>query len=166
MGTATVVVTSLVTSTATSPPARVPLSSDTPARNGLGPPPEVAASISRWSRVYGVPAPLLEALTWHESRWQAGAVSEAGAMGIGQLMPDTAAAVARSIGATLDPWNLDDNIRMTAHLLGTLLTSAGGDVRTALAGYAQGAAAVQRDGMTTTTRQYVNEIVALYDTFR
>ncbi len=129
------------------------------------PPAELAASFERWANEYGVPVSLLEALTWHESRWQPTAVSEAGAIGLGQLMPATAAAVARSIGEELDPWHADDNVRMSAHLLGTLLTSARGDERTALAGYAQGAASVERDGMTSTTRQYVEEILTLHDQF-
>ena len=129
------------------------------------PPTELAASFERWSDEYGVPVTLLEALTWHESRWQPQVVSEAGAIGLGQLMPATAAAVEAAIGEDLDPWQVDDNVRMAAHLLGTLLTSAGGDARVALAGYAQGASSVARDGMTPATRQYVEEILVLHDLF-
>lgn len=130
------------------------------------PPAELSASFVRWGADYGVPVPLLEALTWHESRWQANAVSEAGAIGVGQLMPATAAGLEASIGVDLDPWHADDNVRMAAHLLGTLLASSGHDVRIALAGYAQGAASVAHDGMTASTRQYVAEMLVLYSQFR
>jgi N-acetylmuramoyl-L-alanine amidase len=129
------------------------------------PPIELAASISRWGAEYGVPISLLEALTWHESRWRPDAVSEAGAIGVGQLMPATAAALEATIGEDLDPWVADHNVRMAAHLLGTLLITSGGDPSVALAGYAQGAASVQRHGMTATTAQYVDEIMTLFDQF-
>ena len=130
------------------------------------PPPDLAASFERWGTEYDVPITLLEAVTWHESRWRADAVSEAGAIGVGQLMPATAAGLEASIGSDLDPWHADDNVRMAAHLLGTLLISSKQDVRVALAGYAQGAGSVARDGMTATTRQYVDEMIVLYDQFR
>lgn len=129
------------------------------------PPSELAASFARWAAAYGVPISLLEALTWHESRWRPDAVSEAGAIGVGQLMPPTAAALEATIGAELDPWDADHNVRMAAHLLGTLLITSGGETRVALAGYTQGAASVQRNGMTAATTQYVDEIMALYDQF-
>lgn len=127
------------------------------------PPVDLAASLERWGQEYGVPGALLEALTWHESRWQPHVVSHAGAIGVGQLMPATASAVAASIGKELDAWDPDDNVRMAAHLLGTLLASSGQDERVALAGYAQGAWSVQEHGMTATTRQYVDEIIARYE---
>jgi len=141
-------------------PAARPAAASMPA-----PPVDLAASFERWGHEYGVPVALLEALTWHESRWQPHAVSDAGAVGVGQLMPATTSAVAASIGEKLDPWDPDDNVRMAAHLLGTLLVSSGHDERVALAGYAQGAWSVQDHGMTATTRQYVDEIVALSEQF-
>jgi soluble lytic murein transglycosylase-like protein len=130
------------------------------------PPPDLAASFEHWAHEYGIPVPLLEALTWHESRWQPTAVSHAGAIGLGQLMPATAAALEAQIGEDLDPWNADDNVRMSALLLSTLHSSAAGDLSVALAGYAQSASSVAREGMWPSTRQYVDEILALYDTFR
>lgn len=127
---------------------------------------DLAASFVRWSREYGVPIALLQALTWHESRWQPHAVSEAGAVGLAQMMPSTAAAVESSLGLDLDPTVPDDAVRMAAHLVATLLTSADGDVRIALAGYTQGAWSVKAHGMTPTTRRYVDDVTARYEQFR
>lgn len=127
---------------------------------------DLAASFARWSHDYGVPVALLEALTWQESRWQPHVVSEAGAVGLAQLMPATEAAIEASLGRELDPRVPDDAVRMSAHLMATLLASAAGDLRVALAGYTQGAWSVEGHGMTPTIRQYVDEVTALYEQFR
>jgi soluble lytic murein transglycosylase-like protein len=123
-------------------------------------------TFERWGRAYEVPADLLEALAWHESRWQAGAQSEAGAVGIGQLMPSTAAAVARRIGKPLDPWRPADNIRLMSRLLADLIAANHGDERRALAEYAQGSPSVAKSGVTPLTARYVEEVFDLRDQFR
>jgi LysM repeat protein len=111
----------------------------------------------------GIPADLLMAVCYRESRWNVGAVSPAGASGICQLMPGTAAWVARDlIGLPgLDSMDADDNIRMGAHLLGWLLRRADGDVGRALAMYGQGVAGVERDGVSEFSQKYIREIADL-----
>jgi LysM repeat protein len=123
-------------------------------------------SFDRWAAEYGVPPSLLKALAWMESGWQAGVISPSGAIGIGQLLPATAAFVAGMlIGVPLDPYVADDNIRMSARFLAHLLNLTNGDVNTALAGYYQGLTSVRRDGMKATTAAYVNVILALQARF-
>ena len=93
-------------------------------------------------------------------------VSPSGAIGIGQLLPTTAAFVAGVlIGAPLDPYVADDNIRMSARFLSHLLTLTNGDVNMALAGYYQGLTSVRRDGMKATTAAYVNVVLVLQGRF-
>ena len=119
-----------------------------------------------WAAEYGVSPSLLKALAWMESGWQASVVSPSGSIGIGQLLPDTAAFVAGTlIGVPLDPFVADDNIRMSARFLAQLLNLTNGDVNMALAGYYQGLTSVRRDGMKATTAAYVNVILALQARF-
>jgi hypothetical protein len=76
-----------------------------------------------------------------ESRWRAGAVSHAGARGLGQLMPATAA----SLG--VNAWNAADNLRGTSNYLKTLMDHFAGKpdaTRRAIAGYNAGPKAVER----------------------
>ena len=96
-------------------------------------------SFDRWAAEYGLSPSLLKALAWMESGWQAGVISPSGAIGIGQLLPDTAAFVAGTlIGVPLDPYVADDNIRMSARFLAYLLNLTNGDVNMALAGLLPG----------------------------
>ena len=119
-----------------------------------------------WAAEYGVAPSLLKALAWMESGWQADVVSPSGAIGIGQLLPGTAAFVAGTlIGMPLDPYVAADNIRMSARFLAQLLTLTNGDVNMALAGYYQGLTSVRRDGMKATTAAYVNVVLALQGRF-
>jgi hypothetical protein len=74
--------------------------------------PAVAAAVERWSTHVGLPTALLAAVTWHESRWRPDARSEKEAIGVGQLLPSTAAWVADTfVGEDLDPRLIDDNVR-------------------------------------------------------
>jgi soluble lytic murein transglycosylase-like protein len=115
-----------------------------------------------WSAAYGVPADLLEAVAWQESGWQNTVVSRAGAVGIGQLMPETAAFVARDLlGIKLKSTVADDNIRMSARLLRSLLDSTGGNPCRAVAAYYEGLAAVRRVGVLRVSQPYVRSVLAL-----
>jgi soluble lytic murein transglycosylase-like protein len=114
-----------------------------------------------WSLAYGVPADLLEAVAWQESGWQNSVVSRSGAVGIGQLMPDTAAFVRGLIGIKLKSTVADDNIRMSARLLRSLLDSTGGNSCQAVAAYYEGLAAVRRVGVLRISQPYVKSVLAL-----
>lgn len=120
----------------------------------------------RWADTYGVPVDLLMAVTWLESGWQNDVVSPVGAMGIGQLMPDTVTWLRDVVMRTpLDPHDPNDNIRMTTRYLKWLLDRTGGDPATTLAAYYQGLAAVRSSGVFPSTTVYVADVLAFRDRY-
>lgn len=124
-------------------------------------------TFEKWSAHYGVPADLLEALSWVESGWQRTVVSRTGAIGIGQLQPATVDHVRMLIGLkNLDPYNADHNIRMSARFLRFLLDGTGGDVSMTLAAYYQGLRSVRTGPILAETKQYVATVLALRPLFR
>lgn len=110
-------------------------------------------------------ARLLVALIAVESSWRVRAVSSAGAIGLGQLMPQTAA----SLG--VDPRDPQANIHGVAVHLRGLLARYGGLNRQrryafALAAYNAGAGAVDRFGGIPPypeTRAYVTRVMTLWN---
>ncbi len=121
----------------------------------------------KWAKQNSIPADLLKATTYLESGWNNKKVSSTGAVGIGQLMPDTATFIERDlIGVDLDPKRAPDNIRMSARYLHFLLRGADGNVSLALMRYYQGYGSLQRNGAYPQTRQYVRDVLALRRQFR
>jgi len=129
-----------------------------PTRRALAPAFERAAHDEQ------LPVALLEALAWRESQWDAAAVNaESGAVGIGQLLPETATFVATELlgEPDLDPVDAEDNIRLTARYLRGLIERFDGDVPTAVAAYLQGSTSVANDGVSAQTADYVDDIMML-----
>lgn len=85
------------------------------------------------SNTYGVPVNLLKAVGMAESNFNQYAQSGAGAQGVMQLMPATAA----GLGVT-DPFDVRQNIMGGAKLLAQNLSMYGGNVDLALAAYNAG----------------------------
>jgi LysM repeat protein len=111
---------------------------------------------------HGVPVSLLQAVAWNESGWQNNVVSNVGARGIGQIMPDTAAHITeRLTDKSLDPNNPADNIQMSAIYLRYLINETRGDYKLALAAYYQGLASVRERGQYEDTKKYVATVLAL-----
>jgi len=142
--------------------------------SGVGLPERLQASPTRqayipifeqWAAANGIPADLLMAMTWLESGWQNHTRSSTGAVGIGQLMPDTVEFMEALIGRDLDPHLVDDNIRMSARYLRWLLARYDGDPAQALAAYYQGPASVERSGTFAETDTYVANVLALRSRF-
>ncbi|HSN14612.1 MAG TPA: lytic transglycosylase domain-containing protein, partial [Anaeromyxobacteraceae bacterium] len=111
-------------------------------------PPAFRPEVDRWARAAGVPADLLQALMREESALDPQVISAAGAIGLTQLMPTTASAVARRLGmgaisasSLMDP---QTNIRIGAAYLGELLARYGRQPALALAAYNAGSGAVAR----------------------
>ena len=98
-----------------------------------------AGTIEQAAASNGIPASLLAALLYHESRFEPGAVSSAGAEGIAQFMPATAA------GMGVDPTNPTQSIEGAAQLLGSY-TRQFGSYADALAAYDAGSSAVEHYG--------------------
>ncbi len=88
---------------------------------------------------HGVDPRLLTALVWTESAFREDAVSPAGAIGLGQLMPGTAA------GMGVDPHDPLQNLDGAATYIATQLRNFG-SVDLALAAYNAGPGRVQRAG--------------------
>lgn len=111
-------------------------------------PPAFRAEVVRWSTPSRVPADLLQALMREESALDPEVISPAGAIGLTQLMPTTAAAVARRLGmGAISASSLTDpvtNIRIGAAYLGELLSRYGRQPALALAAYNAGSGAVGR----------------------
>jgi soluble lytic murein transglycosylase-like protein len=121
---------------------------------------EIDAAIVRAAARHNVDANLVRALVQVESNFNPNAVSRKGAMGLMQLMPQTA----RQLKLT-NPFNPDENVDAGVRHLKQLLESYGGDVRLSLAAYNAGAGAVARSSgipRYAETRNYVKRITNLY----
>ncbi len=106
------------------------------------------------------------ALTYVESGWQASVVSSAGAVGVGQLMPDTVDLINEVLlpGVDLDPLDPRDSVRMAARYLRYLRhrTDSWDD---AVGAYFQGLAGLRRDGRRPATDTYIAAVFANRATF-
>lgn len=91
------------------------------------------------ARSHDIPEDLFLRLVQRESAWNSAAVSSAGALGLAQLMPDTA----RLLG--VDPADPEQNLRGGARYL-RMMFDRFGDWRLALAAYNAGPEAVERHG--------------------
>jgi soluble lytic murein transglycosylase-like protein len=141
-----------------STPAATPVAG---ASGGDGP---FKAEIDAAAQKYGLDPALLRGLIRQESNFDPNAGSPAGAQGLTQLMPGTAAA----LGCT----NVHDpaqNIDAGAHYLRQQLDAFGGDVSKALAAYNAGPGAVKRYGGVppyAETQNYVRQVQAYADEYR
>lgn len=123
------------------------------------------AIIKTASKAYGVDASLVHAVISAESAYNPFAVSRTGAMGLMQLMPDTA----RRYGVQnmMDP---AENIQGGVRYLRDLLALFNGRVDLAIAAYNAGENAVVRYGHKippyAETRHYVPKVLAFYKNFQ
>lgn len=104
------------------------------------PPSDIRRTIGYVAQAHQLPADLLTAIAWQESRFQPRALSPKGALGVMQLMPNTA----RALG--VDPNDVVGNITGGARLIRSLLVRYQGNTALALAAYNAGAGAVDRYG--------------------
>lgn len=117
-------------------------------------------SISRHSLRYQLDPALLRAVIKAESDFDPSAVSKAGAIGLMQLMPQTAARLA--VRNSYDP---EDNIAGGARYLRELLDRFGGSLPLALAAYNAGEQIVERYRALPPieeTRRYVSKVLRYY----
>ncbi len=123
---------------------------------------------------YGLDPALVAAVIYQESKFQADARSQSGAVGLMQLLPETAKGIAARTGGsafrTDDLLNPEINVRYGAWYLRHLLRKYR-DERLALAAYNAGQANVDRwlaegEGIGfAETRQYVDEVLELRDVY-
>ena len=117
---------------------------------------QIAAAILEAATRHAVPATVVEAVAWQESRFNQAAVSPKGARGVMQLMPGTAALLG------VDASDLRGNIEGGVAYLSQQI-SRFGDLRLALAAYNAGPEAVARHGGIppyAETQSYVRAIMA------
>jgi soluble lytic murein transglycosylase-like protein len=121
---------------------------------------EIDASIVMAAARHNVDPNLVRAVVKVESNFNSNAVSRKGAMGLMQLMPQTA----RSLNVK-NPFDPDQNVDAGVRHLKHLLENYGGDVNLTLAAYNAGAGAVARSSGVphfAETQNYVRRITNLY----
>ena len=121
---------------------------------------DVDIAIDRAASRHNVDPNLVRALVKVESNFNPNAVSRKGAMGLMQLMPQTA----RQLNLN-NPFDPEQNVDAGVRHLKRLLDSYGGDVRLSLAAYNAGAGAVARSSgipRYAETQNYVRRITSLY----
>lgn len=125
------------------------------------PSPQITALIERFADESDVDPRLVQAVMQAESGYDARALSAKGAIGLMQLMPETARELAVS-----DPWDPAENVRGGVVYLKRMLDLFSHDLDFALAAYNAGPNAVlDHAGVPpyTETRNYVRKVRCLYD---
>lgn len=124
----------------------------------------VAQVSARWAAyyasVYHVPVELVEAIIDVESGWNPYAVSDKGAVGLMQLMPETA----NRFGLR-NRFVIEENIRGGVAYLDWLMRLFHGDLRLVVAGYYAGEQRILPRGLaysSTDTYEYVRRVAAIY----
>ncbi len=123
-------------------------------------PEEIDAAIVMSAARHNVDPNLVRAVVKVESNFNSNAVSRKGAMGLMQLMPQTA----RSLNVK-NPFDPEQNVDAGVRHLKQLLESYGGDVNLTLAAYNAGSGAVARSAGVpryAETQNYVRRITNLY----
>lgn len=119
----------------------------------------LAAYVQSAAEKYHVDPRLVSAVIQAESGGHQDAVSSAGAIGVMQIMPDTAKALG------INPYDMQQNIEGGTHYLREMLDMFGGDVPKALAAYDAGPQAVKNYGGVPPyreTQDYVRKIMKNY----
>ena len=107
---------------------------------------------------YGIDNELIQAIVQVESDWNPNAKSNKGAMGLMQLMPDTA----RSLGVR-NAYDPAQNIEGGSKYIAQLINRYGGDVSKALMAYNCGPGKVKRGRIPKASRAYANKVMGIYN---
>ena len=99
---------------------------------------DLDSMINKYASKYNVEPNLVKAVVKVESSNNPNAVSKAGGIGLGQLLPSTAKAMG------VNPYNPEDNIKGTVKYLDYLNKKFNGDTKKVLASYNAGPNAVQK----------------------
>lgn len=113
---------------------------------------------------YNVDADLIRAVIKAESDFNATARSRKGAMGLMQLMPDTA-----RLHNVVDAYNPEENVEAGVRHLRMLLDRYRGDLELSLAAYNAGSGAVERHAGIppfAETQEYVRRVLSFYASYR
>ncbi|HTX55916.1 MAG TPA: lytic transglycosylase domain-containing protein [Candidatus Acidoferrales bacterium] len=128
------------------------------------PPAQIDALVNDNAQAQAVDPALIKAIIANESGFNANATSTAGAQGLMQLMPGTAA----GLGVT-DPYDPAQNVAGGTKYIKGLLDRFDGDVRLAVAAYNAGPGAVEKYGGVppyAETQNYVQNVLSSYAKYR
>ena len=116
--------------------------------------------IAQAARTHGVEAALVKSVIKVESNFNSRSTSSKGAMGLMQLMPETA----RELGVQ-NPYDPVENVEAGTRYLKMLLNRYDGNVPLSLAAYNWGMGNIERrpDQMPTETKQYVDRVTNYYE---
>ncbi len=134
-----------------------------PALSAVAGPPALESHIERAARTHDLDPALIRAVIKTESDFDPGAVSAAGAQGLMQLMPGTAA----DLGVR-NPFDPGENIEAGSRYLKKLLDRYDGDLDRALAAYNWGPGNVDRKGigrLPQETATYLDRVKNHFETF-
>ena len=109
------------------------------------------------AKQHGVDSELIRAVIQTESSWNPNARSKVGAMGLMQLMPDTA----RSLGVK-NAYDPAQNIAGGSKYLAQLIRQFGGDVSKALMAYNCGPGNVKRGRIPKASKDYAKKVMGIY----
>ncbi|HUX69875.1 MAG TPA: LysM peptidoglycan-binding domain-containing protein [Cellulomonadaceae bacterium] len=126
---------------------------------------QMRATIVTTATSMGVDPALALAIAYQESGFNHTAVSAANAIGTMQVIPSSGEWASQMVGRPLNLLDPNDNVVAGVAILRSLVRTSP-DLATAIAGYYQGAASVQRDGMYPDTRRYVASVQTLMSRFR
>ena len=141
---------------------RIPEGGPAPAAAPVGS--DIESSLEHHAVSHGVEPSLVKAVAWQESGWRQNVRSKAGAIGVMQVMPDTARYINRELGGSgLKVRRTADNIHLGVLYLRHMLRTMGSE-RRALAAYYTGPQAVGRR-LNRIQRAYVNNVSALKGRF-
>jgi N-acetylmuramoyl-L-alanine amidase len=124
-----------------------------------------AAALEAAAARFGWRPDLIKAIAWAESRWNHRLVSPAGAVGVMQVRPATAAFMATALGEELDVYDLEQNAIAGVAYLDHLHGRLGGDVRRILAAYHQGEDSLARNGVLPSSERYIAQVLAVRSQF-
>ncbi|WP_114908195.1 LysM peptidoglycan-binding domain-containing protein [Ornithinimicrobium murale] len=123
---------------------------------------EMSQIIRETAKRHGVSPDLMLALSYMESGWNHRSVSPANAIGAMQVIPSTGDWASAMVGRELNLLDPHDNATAGVVVMRALLRSADNEDQ-AIAGYYQGLAGVQNNGMYPDTKNYVKAIQGLRD---
>lgn len=127
--------------------------------NAISSPEVVSQKVTSTATKHGVDPKLAEAIAIAESGLDQSDISDAGAIGVMQLMPATA------VELGVDPYDEDENIEGGVKFLSQMLEKFGGNVELAIAAYNAGPGAVEKFGGVPPygeTQAYVQRVMSLY----
>jgi soluble lytic murein transglycosylase len=132
--------------------------------------------VLRNARTFDLDPALIAAVIYAESRFHPDALSDAGAIGLMQLLPDTGEWISATTGGegfeARDLYNPRTNVRYGSYYLDVLLDKYDGNTRIALAAYHAGQTNadrwLDRGGRIgfADTRRYVASVLAAQDVYR